>query len=592
MSEPPIDEQFAGTVEPPKRWAAGLPAVAVSLRKGVAAMGVKRIDRHAAPPESTRWFRLPGLCLARTGHAHIGPSSARTASRPSPRRRRRRGSDRHSSPSIRSPNCAERSEHWLGQQGRLTVPMVKRSGGTHYEPIAWTDAFDMIARELAALPSPDAAAFYTSGRTSNEAAFLYQLLARSFGTNNLPDCSNMCHEASGAALTETIGIGKGSVHITDFAEADLIVVVGQNPGTNHPRMLSTLEEAKRQRRVDRGDQPAARGRPDPVQEPAAGQRRCSAPAPHSPTTTSRSGSTATSRSSKRSITCSLTRHRQARGHERVGIDRTFIDELTSGFDAFEAAARDVRLGRRSTAATGFDRSVAEAFAERVRRSERIIVCWAMGLTQHANSVATIREVVNFLLLGGNIGRPGAGVCPVRGHSNVQGDRTMGIVERPSDEFLDALAERVLVRAAACARPRHRRHDPGDARRRRSRSSWAWAATSRRPRPTRLRRTGAGTLRPHRAGVDEAQRVAPRRGRPGVDPADEGTHRAPRGRRRGAGRDGRGLDGRRACVARFAPAGVRRPVERGRDRLPDRRGAARPSPAARRCRPTPTGAPSA
>ncbi len=314
-------------------------------------------------------------------------------------------------------------------------------------------------------PSPDAAAFYTSGRTSNEAAFLYQLLARSFGTNNLPDCSNMCHEASGAALTETIGIGKGSVHITDFAEADLIVVVGQNPGTNHPRMLSTLEEAKRkgasivainplpeaglirfknpQRAsgmIGSGTALADDYLPDPDQrrprvlqsgQPPARHRR---PARRRPARARAPASTARSSTSSRADS----RHSPQ-------------PPATFDWDVF-------------TAATGFDRSVAEAFAERVRRSERIIVCWAMGLTQHANSVATIREVVNLLLLGGNIGRPGAGVCPVRGHSNVQGDRTMGIVERPSDRVPRRPRRGVLVRAASCPRPRHRRHDPGDARR--------------------------------------------------------------------------------------------------------------------------------
>ena len=278
-----------------------------------------------------------------------------------------------------------------------------------------------------------------------------------------PTARTCATRRAACALIETIGIGKGSVHITDFAEADLIVVVGQNPGTNHPRMLSTLEDAKRQGAVDRRDQPAARGRPDPLQEPAATERDAPARARSSPTTTCRSAINGDLAFFK-AVNHLLARRRPADG--TTGSTRAFIDEHTSGFAEFAAAAADfdwdvVRTGDRLR-----PRRSPRRFAERVRRSERIIVCWAMGLTQHANSVATIREVVNLLLLRGNIGRPGAGVCPVRGHSNVQGDRTMGIYEQPSDRRSSTCsAERVRLRAAACARARHRRHDPGDARRR-------------------------------------------------------------------------------------------------------------------------------
>ena len=292
----------------------------------------------------------------------------------------------------------------------------------------------MIGIELAGLPSPDAAAFYTSGRTSNEAAFLYQLLARSFGTNNLPDCSNMCHEASGSALTETIGIGKGSVHITDFAEADLIVVVGQNPGTNHPRMLSTLEEAK-----DRGASIVAI---NPL--PEAGLIRFKNPQRVSGML--RSGTALADDHLPIRINGDLAFFKAvnhlllADPPDTGSIDTVFVDEHTSGFAEFAAAAAEFDWDAYE-AATGFDRSVAERFAERVRASERIIVCWAMGLTQHANSVATIREVVNFLLLRGSIGR--------RRRGRVPGPRALERPGRPDD---GDLREAVGVAARRARRP--------------------------------------------------------------------------------------------------------------------------------------------
>ncbi len=429
MIESPIDEPFSGTVEAPKDWAAGLPAVAVSLRRGVSAMGARRAFttlRHLNQPDG---FDCPGCAWPEPGTPHLAEFCENgvkaVAEEATTARIRRDFFAEHSIAELRS-----RSEHWLGQQGRLTEPMVKRPGGAHYEPISWADAFAMIAGQLRSLPSPDSAAFYTSGRTSNEAAFLYQLLARSFGTNNLPDCSNMCHEASGAALTETIGIGKGSVHITDFAEADLIVVVGQNPGTNHPRMLTTLEDAKQ-----RGASIVAI---NPL--PEAGLIRFRNPQRLSGLLLN--GSALADDHLPIRINGDLAffravNHLLLSEPDDAAIDRDFIGRYTTGFDEFAADASQIDW-EAFAGATGFERSVAEDFAARVRRSDRIIVCWAMGLTQHANSVATIRELVNFLLLGGNIGRPGAGVCPVRGHSNVQGDRTMGIVEKPTDSFLDAL----------------------------------------------------------------------------------------------------------------------------------------------------------
>jgi molybdopterin-dependent oxidoreductase alpha subunit len=323
---------------------------------------------------------------------------------------------------------ATRSGYWLGQQGRLTHPMYLADGSDRYTAIGWDDAFGIIADELKRLGSADEAIFYTSGRTSNEAAFLYQLFARTLGTNNLPDCSNMCHESSGSALTETLGIGKGSVQLDDLYQADLIIVAGQNPGTNHPRMLTALEKAKHAGAKIITVNPL----------PEAGMERFKNPQTVRGVIGSGTPLTDLFLQIRLGGDLALFRGLNRLLIEAKATDDAFIEEHTHGFDAFTADVKatdwdDVE------AATGLHRQEIEAAAEMVKDAKSIIVCWAMGLTQHKHSVPTIREIVNFLLLRGNVGRPGAGVCPVRGHSNVQGDRTMGIFERPKDSFLDALA---------------------------------------------------------------------------------------------------------------------------------------------------------
>ncbi|NMH90719.1 FdhF/YdeP family oxidoreductase [Pseudonocardia bannensis] len=330
-------------------------------------------------------------------------------------------------------DLAGRTEHWLGKQGRLTHPMVRRAGSEHYEPIGWDDAFALIGAHLNALTSPDEALFYTSGRTSNEAAFLYQLFARAYGTNNLPDCSNMCHESTSVGLADTIGIGKGSVSLRDIHEADLIVISGQNPGTNHPRMLSALEIAKQGGARILAINPLREAgllRFDNPQRPLGLAGRGTELADHF--LQIRSGG-------------DLALF-QAIGHlllqaeeERPGsvVDREFIDEHTVGYEAYAAHVRDLDWDE-VLAATGLTRGEIETAARMFADSKRIVNCWAMGITQHHNAVATIKEFVNVALLQGMIGKPGAGLCPVRGHSNVQGDRTMGIWERAPESFLDAL----------------------------------------------------------------------------------------------------------------------------------------------------------
>lgn len=345
----------------------------------------------------------------------------------------RKRADRHFFAGHSVAELANHTDHWLEQQGRLVEPMILKPESTHYEPISWDDAFALIASELNALNSPDEALFYTSGRTSNEAAFLYQLFIRQFGTNNLPDCSNMCHESSGKALGASLGIGKGTVDIEDFFHAGLILLIGQNPGTNHPRMLSVLEKAAR-----RGAHLVAI---NPLKE--AGLQAFA----HPQTVKGMLGMGSTISEQFLPVTINgdqalfrgiakvlLDHDRQAPG---AVIDHAFLDQYTTGYDDYLTVVEHSSW-KEIEARSGISRAEIEVVGALAAATDRIIACWAMGLTQHRNSVATIREVVNVLLLRGAIGKPGAGVCPVRGHSNVQGDRTVGIGEAMSEAFLDAL----------------------------------------------------------------------------------------------------------------------------------------------------------
>ncbi len=331
---------------------------------------------------------------------------------------------------------AAASDHWLGQQGRLVEPMWRAEGSDHYRPIAWDDAFALIARTLAALDSPDQALFYTSGRTSNEAAFLYQLFVRELGTNNLPDCSNLCHESSGVALRQAIGVGKGTVQLDDFARADVILIIGQNPGTNHPRMMTTLQTAAR-----RGCRIVSI---NPLPEVSLARF----PHPQNPLEALGPGTPIASMhlpvrvggdvALLKGVMKELLEEDVRRGGQV--IDHAFIAGRTEGFAAFaDALAAEPWDGLCD--ASGIDRDAMRALAGLLGGTQRIIACWAMGLTQHVHAIANIQEVANLLLLRGALGKPGAGLCPVRGHSNVQGDRTMGIDHRPPAALLDGLERR-------------------------------------------------------------------------------------------------------------------------------------------------------
>jgi len=327
-------------------------------------------------------------------------------------------------------------ELWLGQQGRLVEPMVLPAGGTHYQPISWDDAFAGIARAISALETPAQAAFYTSGRTSNEAAFLYQLFVRELGTNNLPDCSNLCHESSGVALKQAVGVGKGTVQLDDFDHADVILIIGQNPGTNHPRMMTTLQAAARRGCHIVAINPlpeAALTRFAHPQHPFEALEGGTAIASmHLPVSVG--GDVALLKGVMKAL---IDEDARRHGH---AVDYDFIRLHTEGFPAFlEALAAEPwdRLVDDSGIAQASMRELAALLAG----THRIIACWAMGLTQHEHAIANIQEVANLLLMRGALGRRGAGLCPVRGHSNVQGDRTMGIDHRPGPALLDALERR-------------------------------------------------------------------------------------------------------------------------------------------------------
>ncbi|NNC50434.1 MAG: FdhF/YdeP family oxidoreductase [Flaviramulus sp.] len=327
------------------------------------------------------------------------------------------------------------SDFELGKSGRLAEPMYLEKGGTHYQPISWDNAFKKVGQHLNALDNPDEAIFYTSGRTTNEAAFLYQLFVREYGTSNLPDCSNMCHEASGSALSETLGIGKGSVTLNDLYKAEVVVVVGQNPATNHPRMLSALEKCK-----NNGGKIIAI---NPL--PEAGLIKFTNP--QNPLKLLTGGTEIadvfvpiTINGDVAFFKALLLKLLEKEEENSDVFDKVFIEEKTYDFNNFISDLKTYNF-EDCLEASGVSREIFDKAFQLILNNNKIIVCWAMGLTQHQNAVDNIREIVNLLLLKGSIGKEGAGTCPVRGHSNVQGDRTVGIWESAPQEFLDKIEEK-------------------------------------------------------------------------------------------------------------------------------------------------------
>jgi molybdopterin-dependent oxidoreductase alpha subunit len=451
-TKPPTEDIDEGRVHVTgrKKVAVGVPAVLHALQISNEQMGVTRSVQTLLKINQKDGFDCPGCAWPEEEKRHIAEFCENGAKAVAEEATIRRVTPEffaaHSIEDLRAHD-----DWWLGQQGRLTQPVILEEGATHYRPISWDDALREVADALRGLDDPNEAVFYTSGRTSNEAAFLYQLLVRGLGTNNLPDCSNMCHESSGSALTETLGIGKGTVSIEDIHKADLLIVAGQNPGTNHPRMLSALEKAK--------DNGATIVAVNPLPEAALIRYKN----PQTPRGVLLGGKKLADEfvqirlGGDQALFQAIGKH-LLEVEERDGgvLDHEFVDAHTTGFAEYAAEVAAVPW-RELVAATGVPEKALRRVAERVRTSKATIVCWAMGLTQHKHAVATLRDVVNVLLLQGNVGRAGAGVCPVRGHSNVQGDRTMGIYEKPSEAFLSA-----LDREFAFIAPREHGHDTVEA----------------------------------------------------------------------------------------------------------------------------------
>jgi molybdopterin-dependent oxidoreductase alpha subunit len=430
-------EHDAITVHPPESVAVGRVAVRLSLTRALREMGPVRSLRTLSAMNQAEGFDCPSCAWPdpspeERSHAEFCENGAKAVSWEATRARVTR--DFFAAHTVEE--LRREDDHSLEHHGRLSEPMYLAPGASHYAPISWDDALALCASRLLAMGDANRAAFYTSGRASNEAAFLFQLLARRLGTNNLPDCSNMCHESSGAALNETIGVGKGTVSLEDITEhTDLVIIVGQNPGTNHPRMLSALEEAKR-----RGARIISA---NPL--PEAGLVRFKNPQRARGLLGRGTALTdlflAVRVNGDLAMFAGVNKvllERESKDPASV-LDRDFIDTYCDGFDDAKQGWDELEWPD-IEAASGLTRAQIEEVASEVVAAKSVIVCWAMGITQHRNAVATIREIVNFLLLRGNIGRPGAGPSPIRGHSNVQGDRTMGIWEKMPDSFLERLGE--------------------------------------------------------------------------------------------------------------------------------------------------------
>ena len=434
-NETTFEEEDDLELKKSKTWATGMPAVKSSLEHVYSNAGVARGTEALLKLNQKRGFDCPSCAWPDPDDDRATAEFCENGAKAVASEATQETITRAFFEEYSIADLEAKSDAWHERQGRIAEPVVKLPGASHYSAISWEEAFKLIADELKALATPDEAIFYTSGRTSNEAAFLYQLLVRLYGTNNLPDCSNMCHESSGAAMNAAVGVGKGTVALEEIYEADTILDIGQNPGTNHPRMLSALEKA-----VENGGKVIAI---NPLKEAGL----LSFANPQKPLGLLNKGVKITSQylqvkpNGDHALLRAVAKTWLAweEGGESV-FDHKFIEHHTTGLEDYLEAVRASDWDSLLTDC-GIERSEIEALARTMLRGKRrVITCWAMGLTQHRNSVDTIREVVNVHLLIGAIGRSGAGLCPVRGHSNVQGDRTMGIFEKMPPEFHDKLDE--------------------------------------------------------------------------------------------------------------------------------------------------------
>ena len=433
LVQPPV-EHTGIKVSKPKTYAAGLEAVTSSFKHVFGLAGIVRGTKGMMRLNQKNGFDCPSCAWPDPDDHRAKSEFCENGAKALASETTRRRVDPAFFATHSVAEMSRQSDYWMEQQGRLTDPVVLRPGATHYEPIEWDEAFALLAESLNGLEDPNEAIFYTSGRTVNESAFLYGLFVRMFGTNNLPDCSNMCHESSGAAMTKSVGVGKGTVTLKDIETAETLLVVGQNPGTNHPRMLSSLQTAVRGGAeiiaVNPMKEAGLIGFAHPQE--LKGMMGISTPLATQYLGVKINGDQALFQGLSKAV---LELEEATPGEI---IDHKFIEEYTTGSDEFIAHIKTIdwdEVELRSGISIQEIRTAAESI---VRGEKKLITCWAMGLTQHRNSVATLHDVVNLHLLLGAIGRPGAGLCPVRGHSNVQGDRTMGIFEKMPESFHDSI----------------------------------------------------------------------------------------------------------------------------------------------------------
>ncbi|WP_378178114.1 FdhF/YdeP family oxidoreductase [Aquimarina sp. SS2-1] len=422
-------ETFTGIkLQEPAEYAAGMPAVKVALQHVFKEMGVVKSMSGLFQMNQKDGFDCPGCAWPDPEKPSKLGEYCENGAKALAEEATNKKIDRDFFAKYSVEELSNWSDYQIGKSGRLTEPMVLKPDNIHYEPISWEKAYELVAQKLHELETPDEAIFYTSGRSSNEAAFLYGLFVRAFGTNNMPDCSNMCHESSGVALSETLGIGKGSVKLEDFDQADIVMVIGQNPGTNHPRMLSALQKCK-----ENGGKIISI---NPLEE--AGLIRFKNPQEVKGVIGSGTSLTDVHLQVKINQDVSLLKVIQKKlavldKRNKNVFDHQFIDSYTNGYEEL-LKHLDTYSEEELIALCGVEENLIDTVVRMLAKKDKIIICWAMGLTQHKNGVNNIKECVNLLLLKGSVGKPGAGTCPVRGHSNVQGDRTVGIMHHVSPEL--------------------------------------------------------------------------------------------------------------------------------------------------------------